>query len=311
MHADLEAFMTHLRYECNASEHTTDAYQRDLLQFIAFLESRGRGALFPEKIEATHVRQHLAAQAEKGLARTSLERKLAALRTFFRYLASCGRVGGNPARALRPVKRHKPLPKVLSEAEAGEMLDAGGSAAPKHASALVRTRNAAMWEMLYATGARVSELVGMNIDDISLRDQTVRIRGKGKKERLVPFGSKARDALTMYMKERAAFLSEVGAGDDGVLFLNYMAGRLRARSVERFFKKAVVAIGRTDATPHSMRHSFATHLLGRGADLRSIQELLGHEHLSTTEKYTHLDFTQLQRIYSNAHPRARRRKDQP
>ncbi len=308
-HPDIESFLTHLRFERNASPHTIDAYTRDLTQFTLSLASKKRMDLFPEKVEPIHVRQHLASLAERGVARSSLERKLASIRTFFRFMTLSGRTVANPARSLRSIKKHKPLPKVLSESEAVSLLiekPAGVTRLHPGTLTALHARNAAMWELLYATGIRVSELVGLNLDDVSIRERIVRVRGKGKKERLVPFGSKAAAALVAYLHTRSGLLPDTRQDDDGVLLLNYKGGRLRTRSVERHFKKAAAAVGRAECTPHTMRHSFATHLLGRGADLRSIQELLGHEHLATTEKYTHLDFAQLQNIYSKAHPRARK-----
>ncbi|MEW6365204.1 MAG: tyrosine recombinase [Acidobacteriota bacterium] len=307
------SFLKHLRYERNASEHTVDAYSRDLSQFVRSLESRGRAGLFPGQVESVHIRQYLASLAERGMSRPTIERKLASLRAFYKFLLLTGQVRRNPARALRAIKKGRTLPKVLSEAEASAMLDGlattppAGVESPRSAvrKGLINLRDRAMWEMLYATGARVSELVGLNVDDVSLRDQVVRIRGKGKKERLVPFGDKARLALLAYLRERERVLPRERSEADPV-FLNYKGGRIRSRSVERLFKKYTGAIGRTDCTPHSMRHSFATHVLSRGADLRSIQEMLGHKHLSTTEKYTHLDFGRLLQIYSQAHPRSRK-----
>ena len=307
------SFLKHLRYERNASEHTVDAYGRDLSQFVQSLESRGRAGLFPAQVESLHIRQYLASLAERGMSRPTIERKLASLRAFYKFLLMTGQVKSNPARALRAIKKRKTLPKLLSEAEASAMLDGLATARPATAesprraakTALIELRDRAMWEMLYATGARVSELVGLNAEDVSLRDQMVRIRGKGKKERLVPFGDKARLALLAYLRERERALPRASSEADPV-FLNYKGTRIRSRSVERLFKKYAAAVGRADCTPHSMRHSFATHVLSRGADLRSIQEMLGHKHLSTTEKYTHLDFGRLLQVYSQAHPRSRK-----
>jgi len=305
-HPDLEAFLKHLRYERNASAHTIDAYERDLRQFMGTLQAACKLDLFPVGVQPLHLRMHLAALAERGLSRASLERKLACLRAFFRYMMVLGRVRTNPARSLRPARKRRILPRVLSEAETEVVFeDLAHHADPS--SAFVHARDAAMLEMMYATGARVSELVGLNLDDVSLREHIVRIRGKGKKERLVPFGSKALAALVVYLKIRYECLEAQGREAAEAVFVNWRGGRITARSVQRLFKRRVAPAGRSDATPHSMRHSFATHLLTRGADLRSIQELLGHEHLSTTEKYTHVDFAQLLRVYSKAHPRTSRR----
>lgn len=308
-HKDIASFVNHLKYERNASPHTIDAYTRDLLQFLDTLRDHGRMDRFPVRIEPLHVRQHLAALADSGLSRASLERKLASIRTFFRYMALSGRMSGNPARSLRPMRKHKPLPKTFSEREANVLMEEKlptGANRPEWVYPALQARNAAMWELLYATGIRVAELVGIDVDDVSMRDHIVRIRGKGKKERIVPFGSKARAALMAYEPLRSRILLENGCDDEEMLFVNYKGGRLRTRSVERHFKKLTASVGRPECTPHTLRHTFATHLLTRGADLRSIQEMLGHEQLSTTEKYTHLDFAQLRSIYSKAHPRARK-----
>ena len=200
-HPDLELFLKHLRYERNASAHTIDAYEHDLQQLLVALQKNGRLELFPSRIQPAHIRQHLATLAEQGLSRASLERKLAGIRAFFRHMNVCGRLSSNPARSLRPIRKRKPLPTVLYEAETEKLFGVDVSHMEKY-SEFLRKRDEAMWEMLYATGCRVSELVGLNLEDVSLREQIARIRGKGKKERLVPFGAKARDAVQTYLEVR-------------------------------------------------------------------------------------------------------------
>jgi len=215
------------------------------------------------------------------------------LRTFFRYLMREGDVDANPARVVATPKREKYLPSVMQPADVALLLEQPDLSTP------LGLRDQAFLELLYASGLRISELVGIDLDDIEVRAKLVKVRGKGSKERIVPFGSKAEQAVRAYLPTRHA------PPDENALFVNYKGDRITARSVRRLFDKYVRAAAlRAGISPHSMRHSFATHLLNAGADLRGIQELLGHASLSTTQKYTHLNDGELLKVYKKAHPRA-------
>jgi site-specific recombinase XerD len=245
------------------------------------------------------VRSYLAYLRAEGISKTSIGRHLSALRTFFAFLKREGRVASNPAKALGTPRREKTLPRTLSVAEAGAVVEVTGEGP-------LGARDHALLELLYATGLRVSELVGLRLEDVDLSARQVRTVGKGRKERVVPFGQPAAAALRAWLKERAAF--SPAARDAEYLFLNARAGRLTDRSVRRILDRALAAAAvPRRASPHALRHSFATHLLAAGADLRSIQELLGHASLSTTQRYTHLDAERLIEVYRKSHPKAERK----
>ena len=243
------------------------------------------------------VRSYLAYLRTEGISKTSMGRHLSALRTFFAFLKREGRMASNPAKSVGTPRREKTLPRTLSVAEAGAVVEARGR------EGALGTRDRALLELLYATGLRVSELVGLRLEDVDLSARQVRTVGKGRKERVVPFGQPAAAALRAWLKARGAF--GPAARDAEIVFLNARAGRLTDRSVRRILDRAVLsaAVPR-HASPHALRHSFATHLLAAGADLRSIQELLGHASLSTTQIYTAVDKTRLFEAYRLAHPRA-------
>lgn len=298
---ELAAFERHLRDERGVSAHTRAAYGRDVASFAGFL-SREFLSRPPESVSAAEadvlaVRSYLAFLRSRGLSKTSVGRHLSALRTFFRFLAREGLAVGNPARAVATPRADRPLPRTLSVAEAAAVVEAGKDGEPG-----LTARDRALLELLYATGLRVSELVGLDLPDVDLASRQLRTLGKGKKERIVPFGEKAAAALREYLRERPhpATRKNVDA-----IFLNGRGERLTDRSVRRILEKALRLAGVTrHASPHALRHSFATHLLAAGADLRSIQELLGHASLSTTQKYTHLDAERLIEVYRKSHPRA-------
>lgn len=243
------------------------------------------------------VRSYLAYLRTEGISKTSMGRHLSALRTFFAFLKREGRMASNPAKSVGTPRREKTLPRTLSVAEAGAVVEARGR------EGALGTRDRALLELLYATGLRVSELVGLRLEDVDLSARQVRTVGKGRKERVVPFGQPAAAALRAWLKARGAF--GPAARDAEIVFLNARAGRLTDRSVRRILDRAVLsaAVPR-HASPHALRHSFATHLLAAGADLRSIQELLGHASLSTTQRYTHLDAERLIEVYRKSHPKA-------
>jgi integrase/recombinase XerC len=295
---ELRRFATHLASERRASPHTSKAYLADLAQYAGYLAQAGV-PLVPSSPAA--VRGFLArAAGEAGPA--TLGRKLSAIRTFYRFLVREGLAASNPARGVASPRRPKKLPLVLPEDEVAALIEAPKLAAP------LELRDRAFLELLYASGLRVSELTALDLEHLDLAQGLVRVTGKRRKERIVPVGSAARAAVARWLAEGRPVLA---AGPDGhgarrALFLNYRGGRLSQRSVARRLDRAVLASGLPrHVHPHALRHSFATHLLGNGADLRAIQELLGHASLSTTQRYTHLDWKRLADVYDRAHPRAR------
>jgi integrase/recombinase XerC len=283
-------FLRHLAVERNASSHTLRAYRTDLDDFARFCVARGLDGL--ADADARTVRAWLAALHARGLQAVSVARKLAAARSCFRFLARHGVVERNPAREVRGPRLPRALAGFLPVDETHLLVEGrslGGRA---------RVRDLAVVEVHYATGLRVSELAGLDLDAVDPHAGTVRVLGKGRKERIVPFGAKAAAALAAWRAVR---------GDrPGPLFLNGRGGRLGVRALHGVVRRAARAAGLTRrVTPHTLRHSFATHLLDAGADLRVIQELLGHSRLSTTQRYTHVGADQLMKVYDAAHPRAR------
>jgi integrase/recombinase XerC len=291
MNREIAEFLAFLKHEKNASPHTLAGYERDLRQVAAYLKER---EVRWDKAGHVILRGWLAELHEKKRKKSSIGRKLAALRSFYDFCLRKRWIDENPAKLLARPRQEKRVPSFLSEGEAAELLDLPWSNEP------LDLRDRAILELLYATGIRVSELVGIETADIHLGERLVRVRGKGKKERIIPFGNKAREALEDYRRVRAGL---AGGGD--AFFLNYRGGRLTARSVERMVRKYIrrTAVARK-ISPHSLRHSFASHLLGRGADLRVIQELLGHASLATTQRYTHVDLQRLLSVYKKSHPRS-------
>jgi tyrosine recombinase XerC len=293
-------FLNYLTYEKNVSINTVDAYRADLESFVRFLTDDywtiPRDQLDWRRVDHLTVRAYISHLARRKMSRTSTARHLSALRSFFKYLMREGAVEKNPARAVATPKREKQLPSVMQPADVVLLLEQPDLAAP------LGIRDLAWLELLYASGLRISELVGIDLDDIELHGRLVKVRGKGSKERIVPFGRKAEAAVRAYLPIRATLIHE---GEESALFVNYRGERITTRSVRRLFdgylRKASMRAG---ISPHTMRHSFATHLLNSGADLRAIQELLGHASLSTTQKYTHLNDWQLIEVYRKAHPRA-------
>lgn len=282
----------------NASVHTVAAYSRDLTQFEDFLAQRRVGVL---KCDHLVLRDYLNWLYERQLERRSVARKLACLKTFFKFMRREGRMQTNPAELVSSPRVPKKLPSYLSQDEAATVV------ARAVGNDFVASRDHAILELLYASGLRVAELVGLDDGDLDLSQQLVRVLGKGRKERIVPFGDFAHRAIEDYLKQRSSLVSKQD-GHGQPLFVNRRGGRLTARSVELVVQKRRIALGSgRRMTPHTLRHSFATHLLERGADLRSIQELLGHTSLSTTQKYTHISVQHLRDEYQKAHPKARRR----
>jgi integrase/recombinase XerC len=292
----IDRFARYIDAERNLSPHTQAAYLRDLSEFQAFLERNGgfdREAL--ARIDSFLLRRYLA-ELHKINQRTSIARKLSTLRTFFRYLVREGFLTCNPAEGLSTPKVSSYLPKTLSVDEAHALMERG------YGSTLLDLRDRAIVELLYSSGLRVSELTGLDVGALDLREQLVRVLGKGRKERIVPVGRKAYEALVTYLEAR-------GMPDaEDPLFVNARGGRLTTRSVQRNLKFRLIKAGLIkDISPHALRHSFATHLLDGGADLRAIQELLGHASLSTTQKYTQVSVDQLMAVYDKAHPRSKKK----
>ena len=301
-----EEFLAHLRDERRASPHTVSNYARDLSAFLAHLARRGRLDAFPGGLDRLAFRAYLAELSQAGYAPASIARRLAALRSFGRYLVRTGRLSANPAASVRNPKQPRHLPKFLSEEEVARLLDAPSG------ERFADRRDRAILETLYGGGLRVAELAALTPADLDLGDATARVLGKGQKERLAPLGATAARALEAYLTERAAFLRQCGReeggarGAAGALFLNCRGTPLSVRSVRRIVERRFLLAGldRRRATPHVLRHSFATHLLDRGADLRAVQELLGHASLAATQIYTHVTASRMKEVYARAHPRA-------
>lgn len=295
----IRAFMRFLAVERHASPETIRNYQSDLTQLAGFLAQTQQP---PRPIQAGEIttesiRAYLYWLDRKGEKASSLSRKLACLRSFYRFHLREGSVAKNPAEEIRSPKLPKPLPRVLTKDDANSLMEF-----PEGTSALA-LRDRALLETLYSTGARVSEAVGLNLGDLNLDNGLVQLRGKGRKERIVPIGDLALRAILAY---RASLkVSTPVQQPSAPLFLNHRGGRLTTRSVGRLVSRYSSRLAGGAVSPHSLRHSYATHLLDEGADLRSIQEMLGHASLNTTQKYTHLATDQLLSVYDRAHPRAK------
>ena len=292
----IDSFTTYIADERNLSPHTRAAYLRDLDEFRIFLEEHdGSDLQSLARLDSFLLRRYLA-ELHKCNQRTSIARKLSTLRTFFRYLVREGRLASNPAEGLSSPKLNRYLPKTLSVDEATALMERG------YGNTLLDLRDRAIVELFYSSGLRVSELTGLDVGALDLRENLVRVLGKGRKERIVPIGRKSHEALLAYLEARNLPDAEAP------LFLNARGGRLTPRSVQRNLKNRLIKAGIIkDISPHALRHSFATHLLDGGADLRAIQELLGHASLSTTQKYTQVSVDQLMSVYDKAHPRSKKK----
>ncbi len=293
----LNLFQQHLEVERNLSFHTVKAYLRDLRQFEEFLaQTQGCpvDAAVLERVDVLLLRRYLAL-LQKSCQRSSVVRKLSALKTFYHYLERQGIVSSSPVSSVTAPRRQLYLPKVLSAEQTGALLDTRVDNYPQ------LIRDLAICELLYSCGLRVSELTGLDLASVDLEQRQVRVLGKGSKERLLPIGRAACRAISLYLEQRSY-------SEEKALFLNYRGGRLTSRSVQRLLKRRLLQLNlATDVTPHALRHSFATHLLDAGADLRVIQELLGHASLSTTQRYTSVSFAHLTSVYDRAHPRSRKK----
>lgn len=291
----LKQFLEYLRLNRNVSPHTLRAYDSDLSQYLDFLGAhlkKPASTIDPRDVDAQAVRAFLDSFHRKGGSRASAARRVSSLRAFGRWLVREGRLDADPASLVGAPKVEQKLPTHLDMKEVVGMIESADTSTP------LGRRDRAILELFYASGLRLSELVGLDLEDVNLSGRVARVKGKGGKERIVPFNNSTAKALKAYLKDRSE-----AEGD--ALFLNYREGRLSTRSVDRIVRKyAREAATRLGVSPHALRHSFATHLLQAGADLRAIQEMLGHSRLSTTQRYTHLDATSLLAQYKKAHPKA-------
>jgi len=306
----LRSFLDYLRLNRNVSPHTAAAYDSDLSQFIAYAEREtGRkGTLQPKHLDLDLIRGFLGELHREGQSRASVARKVSALRTFSRYLRREGLIESDPAALAVAPKREVKVPAHLTVDEMAQLLEMPDAAAP------LGLRDRAILELFYASGIRLSELVGLDLEDVDLSGRMVRVMGKGRKERIVPFNQKAAASLRAWLKARVALtdVSRRSAAKADALFVNARGGRLTGRSIQRLVARYVRSCStRFGISPHALRHSFATHLLQAGADLRAIQELLGHVRLTTTQRYTHVNVAQLLDVYRKAHPRAVSRRGGP
>ena len=328
----IERFLSYLRFERRFSEHTAKCYGADLVQFGSFLTRRGHGpshdshdeghggyghfgdgtgtatAVATETevsldqlllaVDVEEARAYLALLNEKGYSKATIARKLATLRSFYKYMVKAGQVASSPLTAIRTPKQEKKLPRFMEYDEVKKLLETPTT------DSWLGARDRAMFETLYSTGMRVSELVSLNLDDIDFLSEVVHIRGKGKKERIAPISVSALQVIQRYIEFRNKRAQSNGNFDARVLFVNKHGKRLSTRSVRRKMDKYLKIAGLDPGiSPHTLRHSFATHMLNNGADLRSVQELLGHQSLSTTQVYTHLTTRKLKEVYDGAHPR--------
>jgi integrase/recombinase XerC len=301
----IDGFSSYVADERRFSPRTVLAYRTDLKRFTDFWEGEfanapaGRTPL--SRVDALAVRSYLASLHRARLSNRSLARHLSTLRSFFRWACREEHLEKNPARGLPSPRLPKTLPRAMTLPDTERLLAAEDEG-------FVPERERALFELLYATGLRVSEAAGLDLEDVELSSRLVRVTGKGSRERIVPFGEAAEDALREYLPPRAELRARAGDGDPSAgepLFVNARGGRLTPRSMARLLKRRLRAAGLpAEISPHALRHTFATHLLEAGADLRAIQELLGHASLSTTQKYTHLDAARLREVYRNAHPKA-------
>jgi integrase/recombinase XerC len=299
MHSEIGQFLRYLGIEKNASALTIKSYREDLIDLADYLQEKLGNGIRAGAVTPRDLRGYAAALHDAGYARASIARKLASLRSFYRFAQRQNLAESNPAKPLRNPRGQRKLPHFLSNEEVGRLLIAPNVHEP------LGLRDHAILETMYSGGLRVSEVVGLNDGDLDFEEGIARIRGKGRKERLSPLGKYAIEALHNYLKQRT-LASEVPTGRQAPVFVNRFGNRLTTRSVGRMLEKYIQLSGLdTRTSPHTLRHSFATHLLDRGADIRSVQELLGHKSLVTTQIYTHLSTANLREVYLRAHPRAR------
>lgn len=300
MHAEIAQFLRYLDVERNASDLTIKSYREDLMDLADFLTDEGQKEVVPRDVDPAQLRGYVSALHDAGYARTSISRKLASLRSFYRFAQRQQMADTNPAKPLRNPRGQRKLPHFLTGDEIKTLLDA------PDAGDAMGVRDIAILEVIYSAGLRVSEVVGMNDRDIDFEEGTVRIRGKGRKERIGSVGKYAAEAVKSYFVVRKRV--ELGDSKELPTFTNKFGNRLTTRSIARMLEKYIKECGLDSrTTPHTLRHSFATHLLDRGADIRSVQEMLGHKSLVTTQIYTHVSTAALKQAYTKAHPRAARK----
>ena len=301
MHIAIGRFLRYWTVERNASPLTIKSYREDLTTLADYLQQAHGEEMAPDRVGPSDLREYVAAMHEAGYAKTSVSRRLASMRSFFRFAQREGLAANNPAKPLRNPRPDRKLPHFLTTEEVKRLLEAPS------ATTAQGLRDRAILETMYSAGLRVSETVGLNDQDIDWPAEIVRVRGKGKRERLAPLGSFATRALRRWLEARK--LKDAASISTQPTFTNRFGKRLTTRSVGRMLEKHIQAAGLdTRTSPHTLRHSFATHLLDRGADIRSVQELLGHKSLVTTQIYTHVSTTGLREVYERAHPRAKVRK---
>jgi integrase/recombinase XerC len=309
MRDHLKAFVAFLKLNRHVSPHTVRAYRSDVEQYLAWVASatgKKMSALAPADLDMQSVRRHIGELNLAGKARTTVARKLSALKTFVRYLRREEIIDHDPTQLAVAPKRDQTIPVFLDEGEITRLIETPDTGDP------LGRRDRAILELFYASGLRLSELVAIDLENINMSDRLIRVMGKGRKERMVPFNQSAASAVKAWMKDRAEILGsrKTSKSAQDPLFINYRGTRLTGRSVDRLLRKYVARCStRMGVSPHALRHTFATHLLQRGADLRAIQELLGHSELSTTQRYTHVNAAQLIDVYRKAHPRAARTTD--
>lgn len=299
MRTEIAQFLSYLASERNSSELTVKSYREDLIDLTGYLEEQLGSGVLPDQVTPRDLRGYVSALHEAGYARASISRKLASLRSFYRFAQRRELARTNPAKPLRNPRAQRKLPHFLNSEEVLKLLEAPDSKVTQG------LRDRAILETVYSAGLRVSEVVGLNEGDLDFEVAVARIRGKGRKERISPLGRFAVEALQEYLPQRK-LSAKSPKGREAPAFVNRFGNRLTTRSVARMLEKYILLAG-LDArtTPHTLRHSFATHLLDRGADIRSVQELLGHKSLVTTQIYTHLSTANLKEVYLRAHPRAR------
>ena len=304
MRLEIADFLRHLGVERNDSPHTVKAYGRDVEGFATFLDGYYGGTAWKwAGVDRLAVRGYLADGARRGLSKRSMARALSAIRTFYRFLNVHHGLEVNPARAAATPKLEKKLPGYLDRGAMDKLFQLAESRAGRNT--LLGRRNRAILELFYSTGMRLSELVGLDLDDVDLVADQVRVRGKGKRERLLPVGRPAVQSVRQYLPRRDEVMREAKAPDRRALFVGERGRRLSARGVQLVVRRFLDAVSEgQEVSTHSLRHSFATHLLDAGADLRAVQELLGHASLSTTQIYTHTSVERLKKVYHQAHPRA-------
>lgn len=296
----LEKFLDYLKIEKNRSDNTIRSYQTDIELLFEFLTSRGLSSF--NEIQTEFIKEWIVSLKKNNISNTTISRRISSIKVFFNFLVKNNLIEINPTLKIIAPKLNKVLPNILGQKQADQLLTQAAIYEVEEESQEVRIRDYAILEVLYSTGIRVSELVGLDVEDINFSNLTLKVLGKGKKERFVPFGIPAREAIDKYLKDSRNSFNDKNSQ---ALFLGLRGKRLNVRQVRRILNKAMDQIENSkEVSPHDLRHSAATHMLEAGADLRIVQELLGHSSLATTQKYTHVTIERLREVFANAHPRA-------